>query len=148
MGFDLIRMPLIAAFVSLLIMASGDARAADLPPPSEHDGIQSVIRSQLDAFRRDDAGAAFSIASPSIQRIFGNPANFLAMVQTGYPQVYRHRRAEFGELSVVRGELVQPVVFTGMDGHKALALYSIIKDSSGTWRISGCRLVQKGEAGA
>jgi translation initiation factor IF-3 len=34
------------------------------------------------------------------------------------------------------------------DGHKVLAVYSMVKDNTGAWRINGCRLLQKGELGA
>ncbi len=147
MGLQNWRPPFLAALCTVLLLAANVA-AADGPSPSEHTDIQAAIKQQLSAFSRDDAGGAFSIASPMIQRMFGSPANFMAMVRSGYPQVYRHRRAAFGELSQLNGELVQIVEFTGTDGHKALALYSMIKDAAGTWRINGCRLLQKGERGA
>jgi hypothetical protein len=102
----------------------------------------------LNAFSRDDAAEAFSIASPMIQKYFGNPANFMAMVRKAYPQVYRHRRMEFAELATVNGEWAQIVIFAGTDGHKALAVYTMIRDAAGVWRINGCRLLQKGEEAA
>ncbi len=142
------RLPLLAAFVVLLMISGIGAQAADRPPASEQTNVQTVIKRQLSAFLRDDAGAAFAFASPMIQELFRNPATFLAMVRTGYPQVYRHRRADFGELTLVNGKLVQLVIFTGTDGHKALAVYTMVKDKTGAWRINGCRLLQKGELGA
>ena len=47
--------------------------------------------------------AAFDYASPTIRGIFGSPDRFGAMVQQGYPMVYRPsevrylERREFGE---------------------------------------------------
>jgi len=146
-GIQFWRPPFLAAFCAVLMLAPQLA-AADGPPPAERTAIQDVIKRQLGAFARDDAGAAFAIASPMIQRMFGNPANFLAMVKSGYPRLYRHRWAEFGELAVMTGELVQSVKFTGADGHQALALYAMIKDGTGAWRINGCRLLQKEELAA
>jgi hypothetical protein len=132
----------------LLIPGSrGVLVAKELSSPDQAE-IQTVIERQLGAFARDDAGTAFSIASPMIQRLFGTAANFMAMVRAAYPQVYRHHRAEFGEMATVKGEWLQFVRFTGTDGHKALALYTMTKDAKGSWRIIGCRLLQRGEAGA
>ena len=143
MGIQIRRLPVLAAFCAVLMISAIGARAADTPSPADGADVRAVIKHQLGAFSRDDAGAAFSLASPMIQRLFGSPANFMAMVRAGYPQVYRHRRAEFGELTRLDGELVQLVVFTGRDGHKALAVYTMVKDPTGAWRINGCRLLQK-----
>jgi hypothetical protein len=145
------RPPFLAAqylVLCMVMMFAANAAAAEGPSPADHTDIQAVIKRQLSAFSRDDAGAAFAIASPVIQRMFGNPANFLAMVKSGYPPLYRHRRAEFGELAVMNGELVQSVLVTGADGHQALALYAMIKDGTRAWRINGCRLLQKEELAA
>ena len=146
MGYYFRRLPLIAALCGLLTLVPGLVSATD--DGQTRGQIRAVIEKQLEAFSRDDGGAAYAVASPMIQRLFGNPANFMAMVRAGYPQVYRHRRAEFGALRELNGELVQLVTFTGLDGHKVLAIYSMVKDNTGSWRINGCRLLQKGELGA
>lgn len=142
MGYFIRRLPFIAAICGLMTLVPGLVSAA------EQGQIRAVIERQLDAFARDDGGTAYGAASPMIQRLFGDPDNFLAMVRAAYPQVYRHRRVEFGDLSQVNGEWVQLVVFTGLDGHKVLAIYSLLKDNRGRWRINGCRLLQQGEVGA
>ena len=38
------------------------------------------------------------------------------------------------------GELVQPVRMTDAEGRAWLALYSMEKQSDGSWRINGCQL--------
>ena len=147
MGYYSRRLPLIAALCGLMTLAPAFVSATE-DLAAEHGRIRAVIERQLEAFSRDDERAAYAVASPLIQRLIGNPANFMAMVRASYPQVYRHRRAEFGALSEMNGELVQLVTFTGLDGHKVLAVYSMVKDNTGAWRINGCRLLQKGELDA
>ena len=71
------------------------------PAPSEaldevdRQAIRSVIEAQLAAFQADDGETAFGFASPTIQEMFGNPTNFLAMVKAGYMPVYRPREVRF-----------------------------------------------------
>ncbi|MDA1097783.1 MAG: DUF4864 domain-containing protein [Proteobacteria bacterium] len=142
------RLPLWAAFCGVLMLSAMGARASDLPSTLAQGAIKTVIIRQLGAFSRHDAGAAYSLASPMIQQLFKSPENFIAMVRSGYPQVYRHRRAEFGDLILLGGELAQPVIFTGTDGHRVLAVYAMVKDAAGAWRINGCRLLQKGALAA
>ena len=62
---------------------------------SDRDAIRTIIQAQLDAFRADDADAAFSFASPNIQQRFGDPSQFMRMVKTGYAPVYANRQAFF-----------------------------------------------------
>ena len=58
-----------------------------LTAPSD---ISAVIMAQLDAFRKDDAKAAFAIASPEIQKRFGQAADrFLTMLKQNYPLHFR-----------------------------------------------------------
>jgi hypothetical protein len=43
--------------------------------------IRAVIERQLDAFRQEDAAAAFALASPEIQAKYGSPETFMAIVK-------------------------------------------------------------------
>jgi len=113
--------------------------------PADAAAIRAVIEHQLAAFQRDDAGAAFSDASPGIQAKFGTPDVFMDMVRTGYQPVYRPRETEFRELLAGPDGLVQKVLFVGPDGRPVLALYSMERQEDGTWRISGCVLVEPAE---
>ena len=38
---------------------------------------------------------------------------------------------------------MQRVELVGPDGHGATALYTMEREADGTWRISGCSLVEK-----
>ena len=143
MRFRFSQLPFVAAICGLLLVVPAGSSPAGQLSELEQVEIQSVIQRQLRAFLQDDSGLAFAIASATIQRMFGNPAIFMKMVQTGYPQVYRHRQVQFDELTEVEGKLVQLVWLTGMDGLRVLALYSMIKDTEGVWRINGCRIARR-----
>ena len=62
-----------------------------IPASSNETDYQKVIRSQIEAFSKDDMKAAFQFASPSIKSIFGNYIRFGSMVRQGYPMVFRQK---------------------------------------------------------
>ena len=106
--------------VALLIGLASPARAAD-----DVAAAQSVIRSQVEAFGRDDAAAAYSYAAPAIREIFPQPDIFMAMVRGSYAPVYRHRSFEFGEARVADGKIAQRVHIVDDDGVAWEALYTL-----------------------
>jgi hypothetical protein len=113
------------------------------PPPltaADHAAIQTVITRQLEAFRQDDAAAAFAFASPAIQGKFGTPEVFLRMVQTAYLPVYRPRHVVFKELQLMHGALTQSVLLVGPDGVPVMAFYIMQQQPGGAWKIDGCYL--------
>ena len=99
--------------------------------------IQKVISDQIAAFQRDDGVEAFSYASPSIRRMFGNADNFMRMVRQGYPSVYRPQSFEFQEVVEIEGRLVQDVLFVGPSGEVEIGSYLMERQEDGTWRING-----------
>ncbi len=131
----------LASLVLVFFMAAPEsAKSSDIDPATA-EGIQSVITSQMEAFRRDDAQAAFSHAAPTIQNMFGTPERFMQMVRDGYQAVYRPRYVEFRNLS--RGEsgrLVQHVLVEAPDGTLMMAVYPMLQDDQGDWRIAGVYL--------
>ncbi len=126
----------------LVLTAPLAARAQEAIPAADAAAIRQVIQSQLDAFRQDDWPAAFGYAAPSIQAKFVDPDVFSQMVRSGYPQVYRPKAVEFRELSATQWGPTQRVFVIGPDGHAYMAYYSMERQPDGTWRISGCHLVE------
>jgi hypothetical protein len=128
-----------------LAMLLATAAAAQTPATgasaSDRAAIHRVIEEQIAAFQRDDGGAAFGFASPTIQAMFGSPDNFMEMVRRGYTPVYRPRAVEFGELLDVDGTLIQLVDLIGPDGLPAVAAYEMQRQPDGVWRINGCQLL-------
>jgi hypothetical protein len=106
----------------------------------EASDVQGVISSQLEAFARDDAQAAYAFAAPAIREQFDDAASFLAMVKSAYPAVYRHRSAEFG-VEQRDGERVrQAIVFVDADNDVWAGVYLLARQPDGAWRIEGCAL--------
>jgi hypothetical protein len=101
---------------------------------------QSVIRSQEDAFSRDDAATAYTFASPGIQSWYRTPETFMFMVRNGYAPVYRNRSFEFGEARTADGKIVQEVHIIDANGEAWEALYTLEPQSDGSLKISACVL--------
>ncbi len=131
------------ASLALLLLDPAPARAAE---PA--DSIRAVIEAQLRAFRADDGAAAFALASPDIQRLFGDPDRFMAMVRSGYQAVYRPRSHEFRDLAPEGDRLVQRVLLVGPDGVPVVAAYLMERQPDGSWRIDGCVFERPPEATA
>jgi Domain of unknown function (DUF4864) len=125
----------------LLLSLAAPARAAD-----DVAAAQRVIRSQIEAFRRDDAAAAYSYAAPAIQEIFPQADIFMSMVRNSYAPVYRHKSFEFGEARVSDGKIAQRVHIVDADGVPWEALYTLEQQPDGSLRISGCVLLKAGQA--
>jgi hypothetical protein len=102
--------------------------------------IKAVISRQIEAFRRDDAAEAFSLASPGIQGVFGTPENFLRMVRTSYQPVYRPASVTFLDVSFIDEEAVQKVRISDQSGAVWLALYPMERQKDGSWKTNGCQL--------
>jgi hypothetical protein len=79
--------------------------------------IRTVIHRQIDASRRDDALGAACV-------------------------VYRPMSVEFLELVTMGPDAVQQVRLTDRGGRIWLAYYAMQRQSDGSWRTNGCRLVQ------
>jgi Domain of unknown function (DUF4864) len=101
---------------------------------------QSVIKSQEEAFGRDDAAAAYTFAAPAIQSFYRSPEGFMFMVRNGYAPVYRHRSFEFGQAVIVDGKIMQDVQIIDADGQAWDALYTLEPQSDGSLKISACIL--------
>jgi hypothetical protein len=104
--------------------------------------IRAVIHRQIDAFKRDDAKSAWALASPGVQNAFGTPERFLDTVRMAYRAVYRPSALSFLELVVIGGDVVQPVQVTDRSGAVWVAYYAMQRQKDGSWRTSGCHLVQ------
>ena len=125
----------------LLILAAGAATAQDSTlSDGDRAAIRDVIGRQVEAFRHDDGDAAFGLASPSIQHMFGSSDIFMDMVRQGYQPVYRPRVFDFAEIVELNGQPTQKVHVIGPDGRPVNAFYPMTRLPDGTWRIDGCFL--------
>ncbi len=131
--------------VVLLLLVSFSVQAQRLQdvPPQDRAAIRDIITAQIEAFKKDDAVRAFSFASPGIRQVFQTPERFIEMVRTGYAQIYRPLKVEFGPASRSVGMLQQVrqvVNLIGLDGKKAVAYYLMERQPDGSWKIGGVQL--------
>lgn len=131
-------------FMTGLILA---ASLASGPAPAQDGPVEGVIQRQLDAFRQGDLDAAFAFASPSIQRIFGSPSNFGAMVENGYPMVYRPSEVRYLEQRPFGEGVIQTVLMRDAAGVPWVLAYQMIEGPDG-WLIDGVEILRANEMGA
>ena len=131
----------IVLLLALIVSFTFPASAAD-----DVAAAQSVIRSQEQAFGRDDAIAAYSYAAPAIKQIFPEADIFMMMVQQAYPPVYRHKSFEFGEARAADGQVAQRVHIVDANGETWEALYTLEQQPDGSLKITGCSLLKVGQA--
>ena len=107
---------------------------------------QSVIRSQAEAFGRDDAATAYSYAAPAIRDMYPQADIFMTMVQRSFAPVYRHKSFEFGEARMEGGWIAQRVHIVDANGEAWEALYTLEAQPDGTFKITGCSLLKAGQS--
>lgn len=130
------------ALALLLFGLTAVSPAAEVSP-EDATAIRAVIAEQLEAFARDDARRAFSLATVEIRERFRTPEAFMDMVRTGYPVVYRPKSVQFDKsAAVVDGVVIQPVRMTDAEGNAWIALYPMQRQPDGVWRINGCQLAR------
>jgi Domain of unknown function (DUF4864) len=136
-----------AAFAAMAAGAAVAVRAEDTAPSGAAGAIEGVIARQFDAFRADDVATAFTFASPMIQGMFGSPENFGAMVQNGYPMIWRPSDVEFRDLREERGMTIQRVRVRDASGKDFLFDYEMVEGPGG-WVINGVYPVRNDDVAA
>lgn len=120
----------------VVFLACFFALVAGPVPARDGDAIRDTIEGQIAAFHDSDVEAAFDYASPMIQRMFRTPEGFGAMVERGYPMVWRAQAVRFLALREEAGRLWQRVMITGPEGRLHLLDYEM-REIDGKWRING-----------
>src|SRR5260221_8374667 len=131
-------MRMLVLLATILIGLGSSASAAD-----EVAAAQSVIRSQEQALRHDDAAAAYSYAAPEIHQMFPQADLFMFMVQNSYAPIYRHKSFEFGEARVADGKIAQRVHIVDANDEAWEALYTLEAQPDGSLKITGGALLKE-----
>jgi len=131
----------VAVFLLVFLGFALPATAAD-----DVAAAQGAIRSQEQAFARDDAAAAYSYAAPAIRQIFPRADIFMSMVQNQYAPIYRHKIFEFGEARSEGGWVAQRVHIVDANGQAWEALYTLEQQGDGSFEITGCTLLKAGDS--
>ena len=126
------RALILALALAPLTLAAQAVSAADAR------AVREVVEAQLKALAVDDAVRAFSYASPTIRSQFGDAANFMAMVQAGYPMVLRPAATAFFQPEAIEGAVLQVLQLRDRAGKAWLASYTLQRQPDGRWRINGC----------
>ena len=126
-------------FAAFLVLSS----TAFALEEADQGAIRGVIERQIEAFRRDDAVAAYAQAAPGIQRLFPSEEAFMGMVREGYAPVYRPKEFSFRETGESAAGPTQAVRIRDAQGVDWTAIYTLEKQADGTWRISGCTLTRE-----
>jgi ketosteroid isomerase-like protein len=137
--------PRFAALLALFVWAAALwplTASADDVSAADKSAMQAIVSDQIAAFGHDDAAAAYGFASPAIHSVFPSPDAFMAMVKNGYGAIYRPRSVTFGGVATGDSGPVATVYVTGADGEAYVALYSFQKESDGSWKINGVRIVK------
>ena len=111
------------------------------------EAIPGVIQNQIEAFRADDFATAFTFASPTIKRLFGDSENFGRMVRQGYPMVWRPAEVQFLGQETRGGAVYQNVLIVDGNGVPHGLEYMMIETPDG-WQINGVRFVAPPAVGA
>ncbi len=111
-------------------------------PAEPLDTVQSIIESQIAAFLDDDAATAYAFASPAIREKFATEDAFFDMVRKSYAPVYRAGNFAFGRSKIVGDMVVQEVLISGPDGKDWTALYQLLRQPDGSYRINGVHIVR------
>jgi len=130
----------LAVATATLALHAG-AGAAPLSP-SDEKNVSSVVQAQLAAFAKDDARKAFSYAAPNVREALGTAADFMAMVRSSYPMVYRPASVAFLKPDGKDDKAIQRVQMTDANGDAWLAIYSLQRQKNKAWRITGCTVVE------
>ncbi|NEI69345.1 DUF4864 domain-containing protein [Rhizobium lusitanum] len=130
---------LIAAFLCCIAFAPA-ARAEDPVQTA-----QSLIEQQIEAFLHNDAATAYSFAAPGIKALFPDKDSFFSMVKKSYQPVYHPGNYAFGKSRAIdNGAVVyQEVLITGTDDKDWTAIYQIIRQPDGSYKINGVQILPK-----
>ncbi len=113
--------------------------------PEDEKAIRTAVEQQLQAFQKDDALKAFSLACPALQRQFRHANRFMQMVKTAYYPVYRPRAVVFEGITQLQNQPALQIMVMAPGGWLARAIYMMQQQPDGTWRIAGCQLVPVGK---
>lgn len=129
-----------SAIVLLLCSLIGFAPVARAQDAQKQ--AQALIESQIQAFLNNDADAAYSFAAPGIKARFPDRDTFFAMVKKSYEPVYHPGNYAFGRSQSQDGDaiLYQEVLITGTDGQDWTAIYQLVRQPDGSYKINGVQI--------
>ena len=80
------------------------------------------------------------------QETFDSAEELMEVVQERYPELMRPKQVMFGNYAITPDGIGQLLELVDQQGHAHHALYLVVRDGSGRWKINGCMLVTGTEA--
>jgi hypothetical protein len=107
------------------------------------DTTRNMIEEQIRAFLKDDADTAYSFAAPGIKALYPDKNLFFAMVKKSYEPVYHPGNYAFGRSRSIDngGTIYQEVLISGRDGKDWTAIYQVMRQPDGSYKINGVQIV-------
>ena len=137
--------PVWAARMACWLAAAAAAVLLSMPAlalsETDEEGVRTVVQAQLSALARDDAVTAYSFAAPNVRESIKSAAQFMAMVRSSYPAIYRPATTAFLKPEDHHGQVIQRVQLVDESGTAWLALYSLQRQKDQSWRITGCQVM-------
>ena len=109
-------------------------------PAQDWREIRSAVEAQRAALVAGDAQRAYGYAARGIREQFGDADTFMTMVRTAFGALIDARDAELLDGAVIDGQVIQPLRLVLPDNTVLVALYSMVRERGGAWRINGCVL--------
>jgi Domain of unknown function (DUF4864) len=135
----IVRMVAALAF-TFLVAFCASAFAQDAVPDADTKATQQVIGEQIEAFKAGDGAKAYSYAAPSIKQVFTTVDIFMNMVQSGYMPLYKPESYVFGSNTIISGQVHQEVLVTDAQGKQWQAVYTLMRQEDGSWKVTGVKL--------
>jgi hypothetical protein len=135
----------VGLYAVFLLLGTIAAQAQDATAPNAViEPWQSVITSQIEAFRAKDAPGAFQYAGAGFQVAFPTAeAFFSAIVGAGYAPIMESRSHSFGKFQKMGDKVVvQEVKLVGNDLSLYEAFYQLAEEENG-WRVQGVQLLKQ-----
>lgn len=125
-------------------MLLGEPPQAAAPTGASPQLVQQVVKQQLAALARQDAGRAFALADPDLRTQFGSADAFLATVKEQYPMLMKASSMLFLKPETDGTIAVQKVRISDGEGSAWSLTYLLNRQQDNQWRISGCVVTPEG----
>lgn len=112
--------------------------------PQDELAIRAVVERQLQAFQRNDAVTAFSLACPELQHQLRQPHTFLEMIKINYQPIYSPRAVIFEGIVYVQQRPTLQMMLMTQGGNLVRGLFMMQQQSDLGWRVAGCQLLPVG----
>ena len=132
------------ALLLIGLVSTGLIQAGQPLADPDRMAIRQTVERHLDALAKNDAEAAFALASTRMRARAGSAQAFVDMVHDSYGAVVRPRVVFFQDITMVGSMPAQRVMLLDARGRPWTAVFPMQREAGGDWRIDGCMLYEGG----